>query len=266
MDMATNTNPFNAPVPAEVHLPQAPLIRVIAQIRFPEILEIGERDAVSRFQRSIRSTYPILRQTQTHGFQLGAEGFQQVKPKVAWRFSDKDDKWKVGLSSDFLALDTTAYVNRADFIARLVDLTKALEEAFNPGQIDRFGMRYVDRLNEDALGDLCNLVRPEVCGIVGSDIFENVAQTFHESLLTLGEDQMVARWGMLPQNSTFDPDVVEPLNRKSWILDVDMFTSKTIPFSAEKVSGLASHYADNIYKFFRWAVKPAFLTRFGGKL
>lgn len=264
--MTNKNNPFTAPLPQEVHLPKAPLERVIAQVRFPEILEIGDRDAVAKFQKTIRSTYPILRTEQIQGIEIGPEGIQPSKPRVAWRFSDAEGKWRVALATNFLALDTSAYKDRADFIARLVAVVKALEEVFDPGQIDRFGVRYVDRLDSGAVGDLHTLVRPEVRGIVGSDVFENVVHTIQESSMNIGDDQMMARWGILPPDTTLDPAVLDPRKDQSWFLDVDMFSTKPAPFSTDAVAENAGRYADNIYRFFRWAVTPDLLTRYGGKI
>src|SRR5688500_10574342 len=44
---ATMPTPLGGPPPAEIHLPGAPLVRVIAQVRFPPILAIGDPGAVA---------------------------------------------------------------------------------------------------------------------------------------------------------------------------------------------------------------------------
>lgn len=55
-------DPLVGPVPAEVPLPDAPLVRVIAQVRFSEILDVEKREFVAGFQGASRHAYPILRQ------------------------------------------------------------------------------------------------------------------------------------------------------------------------------------------------------------
>jgi uncharacterized protein (TIGR04255 family) len=263
--MKNTTNPLNAPPPPEIHLDHAPLIRVIAQVRFPQLLEIEDREAIGKFRKALAGAYPILRSEQIQGFEIGPEGMQPVKPKVAWRFSDMSGKWRVGLSSDFLALDTDNYLDRADFIARLELLVKALEETFDPKQIDRFGIRYVDRLDEAAIKDLESLVRPEIRGIVGTEISENISHFMSESILDIGENRLMARWGVLPPGGTFDPAVVEPIQQRSWVLDVDMFSGKPTSFSVQTILENSKIFSDRIYSFFRWAVTDEFIKRYGGK-
>jgi len=72
--MNATVDPLVAPLPAEVPLKNAPLERVIAQLRFPEILSVEQRDFVAPFQEAIRSKYPVLRQEQTQGILLGPAG------------------------------------------------------------------------------------------------------------------------------------------------------------------------------------------------
>lgn len=52
-------NPLIDPPPPEVPLKSAPLIRVIAQVRFPPILSIEKQEFVASFQEAIRDKYPI---------------------------------------------------------------------------------------------------------------------------------------------------------------------------------------------------------------
>jgi uncharacterized protein (TIGR04255 family) len=62
--MTTLRPPLCGRAPVEVRLPQAPLVLVVAQIRFPVILAIRNPDRVAVFQDAIRGIYPILRQDQ----------------------------------------------------------------------------------------------------------------------------------------------------------------------------------------------------------
>ena len=72
--MSAIDNPLEAPTPEEVPLNDAPLVRVIAQLRFPEILSVEQREFVAPFQEATRSRYPVLRQEQTHRASAGAGG------------------------------------------------------------------------------------------------------------------------------------------------------------------------------------------------
>jgi uncharacterized protein (TIGR04255 family) len=259
-------DPLVAPTPTEVPLENAPLVRVIAQVRFPTILAIEQRDFVVPFQEAIRSTYPVLRQEQAQGVLVSPAGVTPVKPQTAWRFADVAGHWRVSLTPEFLAVETTKYTSRVDFLARLRTVVAALDEHAEPKLIDRLGIRYIDRITGAAVDDIANLVRPEVRGITGTPVASRAAHALAETMFELDDVRMVARWGLLPPGATVDPAAIEPASDKSWILDLDMFNANPIPFSVDRVVADAKRFAERIYTFFRWAVTDDFLRRYGGKL
>jgi uncharacterized protein (TIGR04255 family) len=259
-------DPFVDPIPPEVPLVNAPLVRVIAQLRFPEVLSVEQRDFVAPFQESIRSTYPILRQEQTPGIMLGPSGIMPAKPQLAWRFTDTSGDWRVSLTPEFLALETTKYTSRADFFGRLRQIAQALDEHIGPAQLDRLGVRYIDRITGDAVDDIMELVRPEVRGISGTAAGTHALHALSESMFDLGDARVLARWGGLPPGVTVDPAAIEPATEKSWILDLDMFSAAPKPFVVDEVVAEAQRYAERVYTIFRWAVTQKFLTRYGGTL
>lgn len=264
--MSDNVDPLVAPPPAEVSLTDAPLVRVITQLRFPEILSVEQREFVAPFQEAIRPTYPVLRQEQTQGLVFGPAGVAlPVKPQTAWRFSDAAGHWRVSLTPDFLALETTRYVSREDFFGRLRALAEALCEHIEPAQIDRLGVRYIDRITGEAVADLSKLVRSEVRGIAGTIAATHTVHAMSESVFELPGARVLARWGVLPPNATVDPAAIEPANEKSWVLDLDMFSSAPMAFDVEQVVTEARRYAERIYTVFRWAVTDEFLARYGGE-
>lgn len=259
-------NPLIAQPPKEVSLKKAPLVRVIAQIRFPLITSIENKSFIGAFQEAIRDKYPILQQEQTRSLVFGSQGVTQSE-QVTWRFVDAQGNWRLSLSLDFVALETTAYTSRSDFISRLENLLIALNEHIKPKIVQRFGVRYIDRLVGQAVNDISKLVRSEITGIVALDFGEYIHQSINESLFSLpgGEDQIIARWGLIPPNGTFDPDAIEPVDEPSWILDLDMSLSKQRDFDVEELLNEAQRFAERIYTFFRWAVTDEFLQHFGGE-
>ena len=263
--MRKDVDPLVSPPPAEVPLKKAPLVRVIAQVRFPEVLSIEQRDFVAPFQEALRSTYPVLRQEQMQSLLLTEAGFASAKPQVAWRFSDTEGHWRVSLTTGFLAIETTKYTSRTDFVARLRAVVSLLDEHFSPSLIDRVGVRYIDRITGAAVDGLSALVRPEVRGITGTLAETHAAHSMSESLFKLPKAQILARWGLLPAGVTVDPTALEPVAEKSWILDLDMFSATPIKFSIDRVVADVEEFAARIYTVFRWAVTDAFLKRYGGK-
>ncbi len=262
--MSPIDDPLTSAPPAEVPLKNAPLVRVIAQIRFPEILAVENREFVAPFQEAIRKTYPVLRSERTQNVLLGPNGITQPKPHTAWRFSDADENWRVSLAPDFLALETTKYTNRSDFFRRLASVVEALNQHVDPKLVDRLGVRYIDRITGEALDDIARLVRPEVRGIIGAIASQHAVQALSESLFEVKDARFLARWGQLPANATIDPAAIEPAKEKSWILDLDMFTTTRMPCVADDIVARAQQFAERIYTMFRWAVTDDFLRHYGG--
>lgn len=263
-----NFNPLTALPPKEVPLKDAPLIRVIAQVRFPSILSIEKKDFVGSFQEAIREKYPILQPEQTQTFVFGPQTAVQPTLQLTWRFIDTATSWRVSLASDFMALETTAYSSRRDFLERLENVLIALDKSFNPQIIERFGLRYIDRLIGQDLQNISSFVKPEIAGMMAAEFREYIHQTINESLFVIpGKDEkLLARWGLMPGGVTFDPDAIEPIAEPSWILDLDMSLSKNREFSIQALMSEGQCFAQRIYTFFRWAVEDDFLRHFGGEL
>lgn len=263
--MGVAVDPLVSPPPAEVPLKNAPLVRVIAQVRFPEILAVEQRDFVAPFQEAVRATYPVLRQEQTQGVLFSPAGIAP-KPQLAWRFGDVEGDWRVSLTPEFIALETTKYTSRSDFFGRLRSVVEAVDEHLEPKLVDRVGVRYIDRITGSALDDIEKLVRPEVRGITGTAAATNARHALSESMFELTGARVLARWGCLPAGTTVDPGAIEPADDKSWILDLDMYSASPVQFSVDRVLSDAQRYAERIYAIFRWAVTDDFLRRYGGKV
>ena len=257
----------------EVPLLRAPLVRVIAQTRFPPILAIRDPDKVAVFQEAVRETYPHLRQDQVHRIELGGQT-PNVSQGIIWRLADreKDAPWRVSLGVDFVALETSSYDSRADFLNRFRDVLSAVEQAFNPVSANRLGLRYIDRLTDEAFDRVHELIRPGVLGIIRTS--EDPEAELGQSAIHLMTDaqfqvedgaRIQARWGHLPANATYDPDALEPVPGPSWILDLDMFTTEPRAFAREDLLATATSFAECLYWLFRQMVKVEFLRFYGGE-
>lgn len=257
-------SPLVASPPTEVPLKNAPLVRVLAQLRFPLIVAVDQRAFVAPFQEAVRAAYPVLRQEQTRGFAFTSAGLVPAPSETVWRFSDVTGAWRISLAPEFIALETRAYVSRADFLSRFRAVVEALEEHIGPKLVDRLGVRYVDRI--PATEDIAKLVRPEILGVAGTSLAGHVQHSVSETLFELDGARLLGRWGCLPPNATIDPAALEPSAEASWILDLDMFTAEPRPFDVEKVLGDAREFTERIYSVFRWAVTSEFLRKYGGEV
>lgn len=266
--MNAGTQPLTGPPPTEVPLTDPPLIRVIAQVRFPLIASVERRDFIAPFQESIRKHYPVLRQEQSRGFVIPpAGGGVEARSTTSWRFQDADGLWRVVLAPSFLALETTKYTNRGDFLMRFGMVMRALENHIDPQVIDRVGVRYVDRVVGDNLTELPKLVRPEVGGILGTALQAHVKHTVTECAFELpaGAGNVTTRWGLVPAHSTADPAVLDVIDKPSWFLDLDAFKNESRALDVDAIVEQARGFAERNYSIFRWAVTEEFLRRYGGE-
>ena len=261
--------PFGEPV-EEIPLPAAPLIAVLAQIRFPPIASIAKQEFIGPFQEQIRRSYPVLRQEREVNVLLTPDGVNSAEDaNPIWRFLDRpeDPEWKVSLSSSFVALDTRCYTSRTDFLGRLRRVLEALNSTIEPSTFDRIGVRYVDRVQlDETTDDLAGLVRTEVLGMSTVEPGEgaDLVHSLSDAEFRLRDASLRGRWGCLPASAQLDPLHGDPLDTPCWILDLDMYSGVMGEFNVERLTSTAEQYAERIYRFFRWAVRPEFLQRYGG--
>ena len=249
---------------------RAPLVNVIAQVRFPAVMRIEADSAfVATFQEAIRNDYPILRPERQLGVMIGPGGVQPQDAGIIWRFETKDpDAWQVTLAPTFVSLSAKRYTRRSDLLARLTVVLHALESWLHPNVCDRIGVRYVDRVTGDQLARLSSLVRPELLGIASDDTLLGNVEVVHalsDSLFRLDDgSQLRGRWGRLPADATYDPGI-EPAREPSWVLDLDHSTSQPEDFELAAIGSRVAEFCDRIYSFFRWSVTDKFLDEFGAE-
>ncbi|WP_446830460.1 TIGR04255 family protein [Candidatus Foliamicus sp.] len=261
--------------PAEVRLPNAPLARVIAQVRFPPILSIQKEkpDSVADFQEALRIDYPHLHRDEIHYIKVGT-GKPNISEPVIWRLADQSEapKWRVSLGTNFIALETWRYSSRDDFLRRLRRVLAVVEECFDPAEAQRLGLRYIDRLQGEAVSSIGELIQPSVLGILWPEgeasnaLREATAHMVTQAQFVAQQGEIIqGRWGTLPPGATHDPDALQPIQEPSWVLDLDMFSQKPLPFNSGELVGKAEGFARQIYSVFRLMVTEEFLMHFGGK-
>ena len=142
----SSENPFVGPVPKTVHLPNTPLVSVLVQVRFPEILSIAKTEFIADFRERIRADYPLHKLSQDPFFELNNDGMKMGVTRN-WRFLDKSKQWCVSLTTGFVSLETRFYQSRLDIIERTHTIVHALSATIKPGMTTRIGVRYVDQLH-----------------------------------------------------------------------------------------------------------------------
>ncbi len=253
-------NPLSEAMPAEVRLAHPPLIRMLTQLRFPAQPAFDERGGVEPILRALATTFPVVREEPFQGVVLRDP--ISTKSWTTWRVLDLEEKWRVSLSREFLAVETVSYQSHGDFIERFRRVLDAFPPELRPPVVDRFGLRYVNRLVEPALSQIPKLIRPEMLGVLSTPSAMKVRQSLSETLCDVAPHTLIARYGIVPANASYDPASLVPIPERSWLLDIDMYRERTRPFDIEELAQDAKLYAERIYTFFRWTVKDELLTYF----
>ena len=132
----------------------------------------------------------------------------------------------------FGKLEGTSYESRADFMAN-------------------FGECIADLLIPEVLG---------TAKFFGKESQHLITQMSISAL----PGTLVARWGKLPKGMTVDPNIMQPTEEDSWIIDLDLSETSEMPFDPEALIAKARTYAERIYAVFRWMVTNEFLREYGG--
>lgn len=264
------SGPFDDPEPGNVPLSRAPLVRVLAQVRFPQFSQfLGDQDLIARrFAARVAEDYPL--------FEEGVETVLTITPSGVtsqpggskiWRLKSVDASWQVAFAQNFVALETSRYERRGDFVDRFDSVWDAFRSVARPPFIERAGIRYTNRIEQpEVLEQLGKYLRPEVAGVLGVRSREgSLERTVSESLYRFADgSEFQARYASLPGGISLDPSI-PPANGPSWVLDLDSFHvwapgDETGDSMGEKLLDLGLR----CYQFFRWGTKEPFLAEFGG--
>lgn len=270
--MATISHPFAVEEPGNVPLPSAPLVRTIAQVRFPHLTQftINEDVIAAGVAAALAEQYPLMEVGQEVSVTITAEGVSENRSATRlWRLTSGDRTWQVSFSGTFLSIDTTSYVRRSDFAQRLSEAWAALNRQVAVPYIERLGVRYINQLSDgEHLDRLPELLRPEVLGVsvAQEPDVAALASALNEAQYRFpGGGAFHARWGLLPAGASID-SARQAHDYPTWILDMDSF-HEWVPGSqkGDSIYDDVRTLALRGYQFFRWAVTPEFLTAFGGE-
>lgn len=259
-------NPLHGAAPVRVPLPKAPLIKVVAQIRFAVKAELNADAGVLAFRAAILPRYPVEQhQQQLNVVMLPGQPLPFQNTTKLWRFTDPSGIWAIALTHDFLALETNAYTERADLFDRIGDLLRIAHATLQPIEVTRMGLRYVDRIAGMEFARLPELVYPDVGGLAVGELSGDVAAVTTEALLSLADLNAVLRlrWALVPEGLSYDAAAIAPIPARSWVLDLDAFGICNGTIEVEKDAETFRSYADRIYRVFRWSVTDEFLRTFG---
>jgi uncharacterized protein (TIGR04255 family) len=263
------TSPYDPRELEEVPLDNAPLVRVLCQVRHSALLSLASENSnelALRFAGRISDDYPLYTVSREAGIVITPTGMENDNRTAStlWRLKSKDEVWQVTFSKDFISLETAKYDGRNKFQDRLTNILAAYNEEINPPVASRIGLRFTNRIdNEDQLKNLDSLVRTELLGHVNVDLPSGVTMehSFGQAQYLDSAGGLTYNWGLLPAGGMFDV-TLPAVPRPSWVLDIDVFSSTRTAFNADVLASVMNNLAVRAYTCFRWSVKPHFLEVF----
>lgn len=138
-----------------------PLVEVIIQFRFPQVLSLNTNDPVD-FQEAIKEDYPIynldIENQQEFSFALNPENNIPGVPSIIQRppiknhsFISMDGMYKINLTNGFIAVSTLAYSRWEEMLAHFEKPLAKFEEIYSPPFYGRIGLRYIDAFSRQKL-------------------------------------------------------------------------------------------------------------------
>lgn len=258
-----NQNPlhnalFGTPT-KDSQLENPPLVSAVAQIVFPKIIKIQTTEGIARFQDKLRAHYPETERQVQVAVEINVDALGSGASReqiVSWQLRNEAKNWNISLNQESIALYTSSYETRADFMGKFKQVIQCFVDEFSPGRTKRVGMRYINRIPYGSFDSLRSYINNDLLGILpeGED---NVLHMLTEASLKAKEGTITARWGKMPAQGTTDAVLLPPISNPSWVTDVDLFTNENELFDTEKIVSLVQSLAERHYAFFCWMTMDA---------
>lgn len=238
---------------------RAPLVEVICQLRFPDILSI-ETKLPADFQDAIRADFPIYtrRQDSLPPKITGAPGNLAVANQQSvtnHQFASADGAWQVNLTSKFISLTCSRYTRWEDFAKKLDKPLAAFIRIYQPAFYERVGLRYLNIISR-AQYDLADVPYRELfnacyLGPLGEEDVNEASSTRCSTDCDLGlrggcRVKIHAGPGMVKRNGQEEKEV-------KFIFDQDLYMPGQVPINLS--AGALQILHSQAFAIFRGAIR-----------
>jgi len=259
------------PIVEQFQLTQHSISQVLCQVQFSPVLALREEEPTIPFQERIRRQYPRYSRTNAVQLIVGPQGIMPVAQETAPSFHrfESTDGFAATLGPDFVALETRTYDRFEDVADRLTSLLSVVSELYEPPEISRVGLRFVNEIRLPADPDrygLTEIFRPELLGALAVEELQPAAERSEQVLQFVGRDsgnRMAVRHGLFPDGgstvtSPMDAPNATSLTDPFYLLDLDAFRAEALPFDVDATRERVLLFNDYIRTFFAWAVNERF--------
>lgn len=239
-----------------------PLKVVAAQITFPTLYGLTEPASLAAIQAVLGARYPTpLPRVPHFEITLGPAGADTQSAAGPIRFASEDGTWLINIATDWVSVETTAYVSWVAFRARFEELLAALPPDTRPVNVTRIGVRYVDQIQVAGAAtptDWRTYIESSLIGSADSIAFDDrILQALQQLSYSIDDNVINVRHGYIRN----DPGSDFP---STYVIDTDLFTQTDLPFDPAAIFDRLNRYHDWAWSLFRRSITPATVELLGG--
>jgi len=256
-------------VPA-LHLKRAPLIYVVAQVRFSAVVAIDKY--VPEIQEKLRHKgFPRFVRGQVHEIAFQADGAPKFSAVERFEFQNKEASLGIVLQSNSVAVHTNSYSNYEAFEEHTKTALMAVHRVANISLSERIGLRYVNLIRLESGEKWSDYLHQGLLGIDPDSVGVKKWVSGSQFLGETGVGQLAVRCSQSEQ--PFPPDLITSslsysvaLANKGEIvttLDLDHFLEQASDFKVATVIATLEQLHESLDKVFTTAVTSKALTKWG---
>lgn len=238
------------------------LSKVIFRLDFLPILKI-QKEISPEFQDEIRSDLPTFTELKATEYitKISAEKKEdETKIVSQWFFSDLENRFKLTLTSDFIAIEDYKYTSLSDYTKIIEKVIKSFTKFYKDITFKRIGLRFINEIvfsEGDPLKWSDYIADSLVCSIedfIGDN--KELSRAMSQFIIKKDDCSIIFNFGIF--NSIF-PDKI---SRKEFILDYDCH-SKDVDIS--NIVGQIKHLNILILDLFELSIKNSLRSNMGVK-
>jgi len=240
-----------------------PLVEVVAQVRFPRVLELDDQ-LPSVFQRAIQEDYPFLEIQEdaisvTIGQGKNTLLSNELPKSTVYHFVSLDRSWRISLCSEFFALTCDKYEQWEGFRQRMMTALSEIQNLYLIVIITRIGLRYRDLIIREDVGmqgvPWRELISPLLLGITIADGLSDDGEVAESDVLAaqshigllLDNCQLNLRHGLAHR---------EPNRESAYLIDADYFVDNQVTrFNLDDIGLQLDKFHANAGSIFRGCIQ-----------
>jgi uncharacterized protein (TIGR04255 family) len=253
-----------------LHLKRAPLIYVVAQVRFSAVVAIEK--FIPEIQEQLRHKgFPRFVKGQGVEISIQVDGPPKFNPVERFEFQNKDQSLGIVLQSNSVAVHTNCYLNYETFEEHTKTALMCVHRVISIGLSERIGLRYVNLVRRGSGEKWTDYVHRGLLGLDPDSVGVERWTSRSEYVGATAVGQLAIRCSQSEQ--PFPPDLLNtsltypnPLSDEGetvTTLDFDHFVERTSDFKVAATMSTLEQLHESLDKVFTTAVTSAALTKWG---